>query len=160
MGIDKIKTQNELFEVLLQEKKNGKTIGFTNGCFDIIHSGHISYLAKAKEECDVLVLGVNSDDSVKRLKGDTRPINSEEARLLVLSSIEYIDYLTVFTEDTPGKLIEICMPDILFKGGDWQEEDVVGGGFVKKNGGKVSIIPYVDGFSTTEIICKIKKENN
>ena len=160
MGIEKIKTHKELSEILLYEKEKGKIIGFTNGCFDILHSGHISYLAKAKDECDILVLGVNSDDSVKRLKGEERPVNSQDARLLVLSSVEYIDYLTIFTEDTPRKLIEICVPDILFKGGDWTEEDVVGGDFVKKNGGKVSIIPYVDGFSTTKIISKIKEENN
>ena len=152
----KIKTQIELKSEALRAADAGQTVGFTNGCFDILHAGHVKYLQAAKRECDILVIGVNSDDSVRRLKGDSRPINGESARLEVLAALECVDLLTLFHEDTPQELIQSLTPNVLFKGGDWTEDSVVGAQYVKENGGKVSIIPYVDGFSTTAIIEKMK----
>ena len=115
------------------------------------------YLEEARRSCDVLVIGVNSDSSVKSIKGDGRPVNNEKARTEVLASLECVDYLTLFQEDTPQNLIEALTPSVLFKGGDWKEEDVVGGAHVKANGGKVKIIPYIKGYSTTELINKINR---
>jgi len=152
----KIKPQRELFKILEQERSLGKRIGFTNGCFDILHVGHVRYLNSARDKCDILVVGVNSDSSVKKIKGLTRPINGEAARMEVLSALECVDFLTLFEEETPEKLIEAIVPNILFKGGDWKEEDMVGADCVKKNGGKVKVIPYVEGFSTTGIIDRFK----
>ena len=157
MSQNKIKTWEELAEIIAKEKASGKTVGFTNGCFDILHLGHITYLNDAKKECDTLVIGVNGDESVKRLKkGDSRPINSQEARLEVLSALESVDYVTMFTEDTPLELIKTLTPDVIFKGGDWKEEDIVGGDHVTSAGGKVSVIPYIGGYSTTETIQRMK----
>ncbi|MBL7073323.1 MAG: D-glycero-beta-D-manno-heptose 1-phosphate adenylyltransferase [Candidatus Omnitrophica bacterium] len=153
----KIKSQSELLEILEKERSLGKKIGFTNGCFDILHTGHVRYLTAAREACDILVVGVNSDGSVKQIKGDERPINNSDARMEVLSALESVDFLTLFEEETPEKLIGALLPNILFKGGDWKEEDVVGAVCVKENGGEVKIIPYVTGFSTTDIINKMKK---
>jgi len=158
MKTDKIKTQSELRDILREKKKNGKKIGFTNGCFDILHIGHIRYLSAAKTECDVLVVGLNSDASVQSIKGAGRPVNTEWDRLEVLAALECVDFLTLFAEDTPQVLIEELTPDIVFKGGDWKEEDVVGADHVKKNGGEVRIIAYEEGYSTTNIIEKIKQE--
>jgi len=153
----KIKSQSALFEILEKEKSFGKKIGFTNGCFDILHAGHVRYLMVARKACDVLVVGVNSDGSVKRIKGDERPINDSDARMEVLSALESVDFVTLFEEDTPKKLISAIVPNILFKGGDWKEEEVAGAVCVKENGGEVKIVPYIRGFSTTEIIKKMKK---
>ncbi len=158
MAAEKIKIKQDLNDILAEIKAEGKVIGFTNGCFDILHLGHIRYMASAKAACDVLVVGVNSDGSVKRLKGDSRPVNTLEARMGVLSAVESIDYVVAFEEDTPVNLIETFVPDVLFKGGDWNEEDVVGGDIVKANNGKVMIIKFEEGYSTTEVIEKIKKE--
>ncbi|NQT32254.1 MAG: D-glycero-beta-D-manno-heptose 1-phosphate adenylyltransferase [Candidatus Omnitrophica bacterium] len=157
MAADKIKTCEELADIIEKEKAAGKTAGFTNGCFDILHLGHIKYLNDAKKECDILVIGVNSDGSVRRLKGDERPINPQQARLEVLAALESVDYITIFDEDTPLELIKSLTPDVLFKGGDWREEDIVGGDHVKASGGKVRVIPYLGGYSTTELIQRIKK---
>lgn len=154
---DKIKTRSHLADLLKGCKKNGKTTGFTNGCFDILHVGHVRYLEAARAECDLLVVGVNSDASVKRLKGDTRPVNPEDARMEVLSALECVDHVTMFDEDTPEDLIKFITPDIIFKGGDWEEDDIVGGDHVKAAGGKVRVIPYVEGYSTTNIIEKMEK---
>ncbi|MFH1877349.1 MAG: D-glycero-beta-D-manno-heptose 1-phosphate adenylyltransferase [Candidatus Omnitrophota bacterium] len=153
----KIKTQEELAEIIRMEKTSGRKVGFTNGCFDILHIGHVRYLAEAKKNCDVLAIGVNSDSSVRGLKGETRPVNSQDARLEVLAALACVDYVTVFEDSTPEKLIKKLCPDILFKGGDWQEENVVGGDFVRSRGGIVRIIPYVDGYSTTAIIHKMRE---
>ncbi len=155
----KIKKDTELAIILKKAKAAGKTVGFTNGCFDILHVGHVRYLKEAKQDCDILVVGVNSDSSVRRLKGKDRPINPESARTEVLASLEYVDYVTLFGQDTPAELIEALNPDILFKGGDWKEEEIVGGDHVKKNGGKVRVIPFVTGYSTTSIIEKMKRKD-
>lgn len=148
------KNISQLAEKLRAE---GKSIVFTNGCFDILHSGHIFYLQKAKQLGDILILGLNSDASVKRLKGEKRPINSETDRAIVISALKCIDYVVIFEEDTPLQLITAIKPDILVKGGDYKIEDVVGKDIVEKNGGKVVIIPFVDGKSTTNIINKINE---
>ena len=151
----KIKTQDELAETVKKARLGGRKVGFTNGCFDILHKGHVRYLGSAREKCDMLVVGVNSDDSVRKLKGENRPVNSQEARMEVLSALESVDFLTLFKEDTPEDLIKKLTPDILFKGGDWDEKSVVGADHVKAQGGRVCIIPYVEGFSTTDILKKI-----
>ena len=153
---DKIKTQKELKRVIAYLKKQGKKIVFTNGCFDILHYGHIKYLQDAKGLADVLVLGLNSDSSVKKIKGLARPINKQLDRARVLSALSCVDYLTIFSEDTPLRLIRLIQPDVLVKGGDWQTEKIVGADFVKARGGKVLAIPYIKGYSTTKLINKIR----
>lgn len=130
---------------------DGKKIVFTNGCFDIIHIGHIRYLKEAKKLGDILIIGLNSDLSVSRLKPN-RPINTEIQRAEVLSSIEMVDYITIFNEDTPYELIKYIKPDVLVKGGDWKKEDIIGSDLVPE----VYSLPYISGVSTTEIISKIR----
>jgi D-beta-D-heptose 7-phosphate kinase/D-beta-D-heptose 1-phosphate adenosyltransferase len=135
---------------------NGKTIAFTNGCFDILHEGHIFSLNQAAKEADFLVLGVNSDASVKKLKGPDRPVNNEKSRSLILSNLEVVDAVIIFNEDTPLELILALMPDVIVKGGDYTIEQIVGAKEVMANGGRVVINPIVEGFSTTGIIKQIK----
>ena len=134
-----------------------KTIAFTNGVFDILHEGHIKILSQAASFADVLIIGVNSDDSVKRLKGNERPINNQQSRSLILASLIMTDGVIVFDEDTPLNLIKSIMPDVLIKGGDYTSETIVGADEVISNGGKIEIIPLEEGFSTTGIIEKMKK---
>ena len=129
-----------------------RRVVFTNGCFDVLHRGHVTYLTAARDLGDCLVVGLNSDASVKRLKGENRPINNENNRALVLAALSFIDYIIIFEEDTPKNLIEQVKPDILVKGGDYKIEDIVGADFVQKNGGQVLTIPFVDGYSSTKII--------
>lgn len=129
---------------------------FTNGCFDIIHRGHVSYLAQARQLGDLLVVGLNSDASVRRLKGPSRPVNDEASRALVLASLEMVDYVVVFDEDTPYNLIKKTQPDVLVKGGDYTLDNIVGADLVMQRGGKVLTIPFVEGFSTTSIIDNLK----
>lgn len=147
----------KLCEQICNELRNSaKKIVFTNGCFDIIHAGHCSYLRQARALGDVLIVGLNNDPSVQKLKGDGRPLNNETDRGEVLLALKSVDYVCVFGEDTPQKLIELIKPDILVKGGDYTEETIVGADFVKENGGKVVVIPFVDGKSTTGIIKKMQ----
>ena len=129
-----------------------RKVVFTNGCFDVLHCGHVTYLAQARDLGDCLVVGLNSDASVKRLKGENRPINNENDRAYVLAALSSIDYIILFEEDTPKNLIEQVKPDILVKGGDYQIDNIVGADFVLKNGGQVLTIPFVDGYSSTKII--------
>lgn len=133
-------------------KLHNRKIVFTNGCFDVLHYGHVRYLLDAKSLGDLLVVGLNSDGSVRRLKGESRPINGEKERAFVLAALEFVDYIVVFEEDTPEKLIETVKPDVLIKGGDYQIENIVGADFVMQNGGTVTTIPFVEGFSSTRII--------
>ncbi len=154
----KIKNRQEIDEICTSLRNNGKKIVFTNGCFDLLHFGHIRYLSKAKEKGDILVVGINSDESVKRLKGENRPLLSEKERGGILSALECIDFVTVFEEDTPLEIISGIVPDVLAKGGDYKAEDVVGKDFVENHGGKVEIIPFVEGFSTTGLINEIKRK--
>lgn len=137
-------------------RKENKKIVFTNGCYDIIHRGHIDLLAKASESGDVLIVGLNSDKSVSRLKGSSRPLQDENSRALILSSFSFVDLVILFEEDTPLRLIEIVKPDVLVKGGDYKAEEIVGYDQVRKNGGEVRIIPYLEGYSTTLIIKKFQ----
>ncbi|MDA8214863.1 MAG: D-glycero-beta-D-manno-heptose 1-phosphate adenylyltransferase [Nitrospiraceae bacterium] len=142
---------NDLKAEIDRLRAEGKKIVFTNGCFDIIHIGHVRYLKEAKRLGDVLIIGLNSDSSVKRLK-PKRPINPESHRAEVLSSLEMVDYVTIFNEDTPYELIKHLMPDVLVKGGDWKKEDIVGSDIVPET----HSLPYISGVSTTEIINRIK----
>lgn len=138
-------------------KSEKKKIVFTNGCFDILHKGHVAYLQEAKSLGDILIVGMNTDASVKKLKGSERPINSLEDRAFVLSALRSVDYVVPFDEDTPLTLIQSIMPDILVKGGDYTIDTIVGAKEVMANGGTVDIIPFVEGKSTTTIIDAIKK---
>jgi D-beta-D-heptose 7-phosphate kinase/D-beta-D-heptose 1-phosphate adenosyltransferase len=144
-----------LAEVLAGLRDQGKRIVFTNGCFDLLHPGHIYTLTQAKALGDVLVVGMNSDSSVKRLKGEQRPILNEAERAVLLGALEVVDYVTIFDEDTPLELIRLVQPHILVKGGDWSPEAVVGRELVEEKEGKVVVIPYQPGFSTTDIIERI-----
>ncbi|MEY8481197.1 D-glycero-beta-D-manno-heptose 1-phosphate adenylyltransferase [Lachnospiraceae bacterium 48-21] len=137
------------------EKREGKIV-FTNGCFDILHAGHTMYLQKAAEYGDILIVGVNSDPSVKRLKGSARPVNKAEDRTAVLAALECVSYVVVFDEDTPENLIHAVKPDVLVKGGDYEDKAVAGADFVKENGGKVVLIPLLEGRSTTNMIDKVR----
>ena len=137
-------------------KLHNQKIVFTNGCFDVLHFGHVQYLLEAKKLGDLLVVGLNSDASVRRLKGESRPINGENERAFVLAALEFVDYVVVFEEDTPKKLIETVRPNVLVKGGDYQIENIVGADFVMQNGGTVTTIPFVEGFSSTHIIEQLK----
>lgn len=138
-------------------RRRGKRIVFTNGCFDLLHVGHVRYLRQAKSLGDVLIVAVNSDRSVKRLKGQGRPIQNEQDRLEILACLESVDYLTLFDEDTPLAVIERLQPDVLVKGGDWPPDRIVGRQVVEKRGGKVVTIPYVPGASTTDLVRKIRQ---
>lgn len=153
----KIKSAKALAKILTGLRARRKKIVFTNGCFDIIHPGHVVYLAAAKKLGDVLVVGLNSDSSVKKIKGNGRPINGERARAIVLSALESVDYICIFGESTPYNLIGRLRPDILVKGGDWKASYIVGSDIVRSYGGAVRTIPLVKGFSTTSVIEKLSR---
>lgn len=153
----KIYTLPELLKQVKRWKFLGKKIAFTNGCFDILHEGHIFSLSQAALEGDVLIVGVNADASTKRLKGPSRPVNNENSRALLLASLVMTDAVVIFEEDTPLELIAAILPDTIVKGGDYTVEQVVGAKEVMANGGRVVINPIVPGFSTTGIIEKITK---
>jgi len=150
----KIKSIGGLLKLLKDRSKKRKIV-FTNGCFDILHIGHVRYLKKARSLGDILVIGLNSDSSVRAIKGKERPINNQKDRAELLSALSFVDYVVVFSETTPEKIIKKIKPDILVKGGDWKAEDIVGGDFVKMRGGKVVSIPFVKGYSTTGLIKKM-----
>lgn len=135
----------------------GKRIVFTNGCFDIIHPGHIAYLSKAKDFGDILVIGLNSDDSVRQLKGENRPIIPEKERAFMLASLRFVDAVVIFDEETPINLIQQLQPDVLVKGKDYKAEEIVGYDIVTAKGGTVETIELVEGFSTTSLIDKLKQ---
>lgn len=154
--MNKILDRKTLKEKLDTVRNEGKKIAFTNGCFDILHVGHVRYLREAKKTADILVLALNSDSSVRSIKGEKRPLVGEEERAEILAALEFIDFVTIFQELTPLELISYLKPDILIKGGDWPEDKVVGRDEVKKWGGRVILIPEVEGKSTTNIVEKIK----
>ena len=154
---EKIVTTQDLIDKVVQFREEGKKIVFTNGCFDILHSGHVEYLSKAKQFGDVLIVAVNSDHSVSNLKGEARPVNKLIDRLTVLSGLQSIDWLVDFNEETPEALIDAILPDVLVKGGDYKAEDVIGGDAVRKNGGEVKIVEFLDSYSTSALIEKINK---
>ena len=153
----KIITSSELSKMLARLRAKGKKVVFTNGCFDILHVGHVDYLSRAKRLGDILVVGLNNDSSVKKIKGLDRPINNERDRAKVLSSLSSVDYICLFKESTPERLIRELRPDILAKGGDWKIGEIVGGSFVRACGGKVKSLPFVKGYSTTALIKKIEE---
>ena len=144
---------------MLRWKLKSKTIAFTNGVFDILHEGHIALLSKAATFADILVVGVNSDASVKRLKGESRPVNNEQSRMKILSALIMVDTVVLFEEDTPLELIQKIHPDVLIKGGDYTVETIVGAKEVLSAGGKVEVIPLEEGFSTTGIIARMNSKN-
>ena len=154
--VNKIKTLGEVTEIVKQLKNSDKKVAFTNGCFDILHPGHISSLSQAAATADFLIVGLNSDLSVKRLKGEGRPINDQDSRALMLAALSMVDAIVVFEEDTPLELIKQVLPDVLVKGGDYTEDQIAGAREVKEAGGKVVINPIVEGFSTTSLIDKLK----
>ena len=151
----KILTWKELKREADRLRGGGKKIAFTNGCFDILHVGHVRYLQEARRTGDILILGLNSDASVRAIKGDRRPLVPQQERAEVVAALATVDYVTVFDETTPLKLIEHLRPDCIVKGGDWQEEEVVGRDAVRSWGGKVVIVPMIEGASTTGILEKI-----
>lgn len=140
-----------------QSLLSGKKVVFTNGCFDIIHYGHVHYLMQAKQMGDILVVGLNNDDSIRRLKGESRPINSENARAMMLAALQFVDFVILFGEDTPLQLIKAIVPDVLVKGNDYTIDKIVGADFIIEHGGTVSTLDFIDGYSTTNIIEKIKR---
>ena len=151
----KIHSQDDLLKIREELRKQGKKVVLTNGCFDLLHSGHIHIFREAKKYGDILVVAVNDDFSVKKIKGASRPIFPLEERLEILEAIEDIDYLTFFSEETPQKIIAVLVPDVLVKGGDWKPDEIVGREEVEGAGGDVRIIPYLEGCSTSEIIERI-----
>ena len=146
-----------LIELISKLKSKNKKIVFTNGVFDIIHRGHIEYLNEARSLGDILIIGLNSDKSVKIIKGDSRPINHENDRAFVLSNLKAVDFVAIFYEDNPYNLISKIVPDILVKGGDWDIDKIIGSDIVRKNGGKVLSLKFIDNYSTTKIIKKISE---
>ncbi len=147
---------NEMKALLTPEFRRTKKIVFTNGCFDILHSGHIHYLKKAAEMGDILIIGLNSDESVSRLKGPERPVNSQSDRAAMLTALRMVDYVVIFDDDTPLNLITMVKPDFLVKGGDYKPEQIAGYDVVTKNGGKVVTIPLLKGYSSSSIISRMK----
>ncbi len=154
---NKIKKIGTLAEISARIRSKKMKVVFTNGCFDILHLGHVEYLRKAKKLGDILIVGLNGDLSVKKLKGDSRPINKENDRAKVLEALQCVDYITIFNEDTPEKIIKKIKPDVLVKGGDWKVKDIAGGDFVANSGGRVIAIPFVKGYSTTRLIERISR---
>jgi D-beta-D-heptose 7-phosphate kinase/D-beta-D-heptose 1-phosphate adenosyltransferase len=153
----KLMSRSDLVRQAERWKLQDKKIIFTNGCFDILHKGHLELLSQAAALGDILVIGVNSDDSVKRLKGDERPVNDENFRALMLASLAIVDAVSIFPEDTPMELIESIVPSIIVKGGDYDPSTIVGAELVVKNGGEVIIIPLISGYSTSNLIRKIRE---
>ncbi len=155
--MERVISRQNAAELVEKFKKDGKKVVFTNGCFDILHVGHLRYLTEAKEQGEILFVGVNSDESVRRLKGPTRPINSELDRAEMLAGLKPVDYVVVFTEDTPVELISELKPSIHVKGGDYKKEDLPETEVVEKNGGEVRILGLVEGKSTTNVVNKISE---
>ena len=153
---NKIQTLPALQQQMTKWRDAGETVVFSNGCFDILHLGHIDYLEKAGQLGSKLIIGINSDRSVQRLKGPQRPVQPEEARARMLAALEFIDAVVLFEEDTPLRLIETLRPHILVKGNDYTLDKIIGADFVLNNGGEVKTIPLVEGYSTTQIIEKIR----
>lgn len=157
--LSKIVKLKDLVQKVSTLRESGRTIVFTNGCFDILHVGHVRYLAAARSEGDVLVVGLNSDESTRSIKQENRPIVSQDQRAEVLAGLECVDYITVFNEPDPLKLIQALKPDVLVKGSDWKEEDIIGADVVKEGGGKVVRVDVVPDISTSRIIQRIVKRH-
>lgn len=155
---DRIFSREEIKQEVIRMRLKSKTIAFTNGVFDILHEGHIAVLSEAASFADLLIVGINSDSSVKKLKGESRPINNENSRALIMVSLIMVDAVVIFEEETPLELIKIIKPDVLIKGGDYTLETMVGAKEVLDTGGRVELIPIREGFSTTNIIEKINSK--
>jgi len=153
-------TREQLAQVVTDAKANGEKVVFTNGCFDIIHAGHVGYLQEAKDQGDRLIVALNDDASVTRLKGAGRPINPIERRMAVVAGLEAVDWVVSFDEDTPIALLQTLQPDVLIKGGDYGISEVVGADIVQAYGGAVKVLAFLDNCSTTGIVEKIQKEKN
>lgn len=147
-----ILSREELKKVRAELKSQNKKVVFTNGCFDLIHSGHVDYLVKAKQLGDILIVGLNTDASVRRIKGEKRPILTQDERAFIVSNLKPVDYVTFFDEDTPAEIIADLIPDILVKGADWSIDKIVGRDVVEANGGEVKTIEFVNDQSTSKII--------
>jgi len=154
---DKILPRENLAETIAHIRKQGYSIGFTNGCFDILHKGHIQYLAHAADLADILIIGLNTDKSVQVIKGKNRPIQDQDTRALNLASLLFVDFVVMFHEDTPYEIIRIIEPDFLIKGGEYSHQEIVGNDIVTARGGKVLTVPMIEGYSTTSIIEKISR---
>lgn len=152
----KLKNLNEIADIAAQARKNGQSVVFTNGCFDILHRGHVHILRQAKANGDLLIVGINSDRSVKSIKGASRPILPETDRVELIAAMEMVDYVVLFDEPDPYRLIAAIKPNVLAKGGDWSADKIVGADVVAENGGRIAVIPYLQGSSTTEIIERIR----
>lgn len=154
----KVSTPSKLERRIAGARRSGKRVVFTNGCFDLIHPGHVRYLRAAKRLGDILVVALNSDRSVRRLKGQGRPLVPQRDRCEVMAALEMVDYVTVFSEDTPYKLIEKLRPDVLVKGGDWKADQIVGADLVQARGGRVRSLPFARGYSTTKLVHQVERQ--
>ena len=153
----RILDRQQLIQEVVRLRLKSKTIAFTNGVFDILHEGHITVLSKAASFADILIVGINSDASVKKIKGEDRPVNNENSRALIIASLIMVDDIVIFEEETPVEIIKLIQPDVLVKGGDYTLDTIVGAKEVIAHGGTVEIVPLLEGFSTTNIIEKISK---
>ena len=151
-NLNKEYSAENLIKKIVQLKKDNISIGFTNGCFDLLHKGHIYSISEAKKKCDYLIVGLNSDISVIKLKGSNRPIDDQSNRILKLSKLDDVDAIIIFHDDNPLKLIKDINPDILFKGADYKDKEIIGSEFIINNGGKIELIDILNGYSTTNII--------
>lgn len=159
--LDKVVDRATAVARVTEARRGGKRVVFTNGCFDLLHVGHVRYLADARAAGDVLVVGVNADASVRRLaKGPERPLVSQAARAEVLAALAAVDLVTIFDEDTPAEIIAALVPDVLVKGADWAPDQVVGREVVEANGGRVLLVPVVEGFSTTALVERLRRTDN
>ena len=152
----KLRSLTEIAGLAVQARESSKRVVFTNGCFDLLHRGHVHVLRQAKAKGDLLIVGINSDRSVKAIKGESRPILPEIDRVELIAAMEMVDYVVLFDEPDPYRLIAAIKPDVLAKGGDWSTDNIVGADIVTEAGGEIAIIPYLQGFSTTEIIERIR----
>lgn len=157
MDTSRVLSLRRLTKIIGRLRRQGKRIAFTNGCFDLLHAGHLDYLEKIRSRADVLVVAVNSDRSVRRLKGRGRPLVPERERARLVAALKPVDFVTIFGEPTPLKVIRAVQPDLLAKGGDWAKEAIVGREVVERRGGKVLVIPYLKGHSTTGLVRRIRR---
>ena len=155
----KLKSLEEIKAIVVEARNNGKRVAFTNCCFDLLHRGHVHVLRAARACADLLIVGINSDQSVKQIKGPARPVLPEYDRSELLGAMEMVDYVILFGESDPYSLISAIRPDVLVKGGDWNTDKIIGADLVAETGGEVVVVPYIKGFSTTEIIERIKNSD-
>lgn len=153
---DKLRSLDELISITAQARQKGKAVVFTNGCFDLLHRGHVHLLRQAKAAGDLLIVALNSDRSIKTIKGPARPILPEADRAELIGAMEMVDYIVIFDEPDPYKLIAAIQPTVLVKGGDWSETEIIGADLVARWGGRVAVVPYLKGFSTSEMIERIR----